>query len=161
VPAAGPRERAEQVESVLCGFSTVLGYVASRRATCAVGAITSEAALQDYLYVYMLGAFGRVKYEDPSPKAAQQHAQVDFHLPGSDMAVEAKYVRDRYHGSTIENELYEDIEKCHGRADCDGIIFYVYDPDHHIADEASLRAQIHKDRKYDGKEFVARLVVVH
>lgn len=147
-------DRAPTVENVLAAlasFSEILRYLNTRRSTGAILDITSEASVQDVVYLMLRPWILDLVYENPTDKVGNRYSIKDFVSHSGRFVVEAKYIRNADHGKSIITELNDDIETYRYHRSCDDLIFFIYDPDNNIPDAAAVERHLKTSRSYDGK----------
>lgn len=139
------------VLAALGSFNEITRYLNTRRSSGAILDITSEAAVQDVVYLMLRPWVLDLVYENPIDKVGNRYAIKDFVSHSGKFVVEAKYVRSRDHGKGIISELNDDIETYHYHRSCEDLIFFIYDPDSNIPDAAAVERHLRTARTYDGK----------
>ncbi len=146
--------KAVGVVSVLArlnSFTEIVRYLNNRRSKGAILEMTSEAAVQDVLFVMLRPWVLDLVYENPNDKVAGSFSIKDFVSHSGKFVVEAKYIRSADHGKRISSELNDDIENYRYHRSCDDLIFFIYDPDGYIPDAAAVERHLSSNRVYDGK----------
>ena len=138
----------EQVLKALHQFDACVRYLKTRRGTENLIEITSEANVQDILYLLLRPWIRDLTYESPGEKTGNRFAIKDFASSSSRFVIDAKYIRNNDHGKTISRELHDDIEMYRSHPDCDHLIFLIYDPEGLIPDQRALRETIEIERSY-------------
>lgn len=148
----------EAIVGALDAFMESVRYLNTRRSATTL-ALSSEAAVQDALYLMLRPWIPDLVPESPSDRVANRYTIKDFVSVTAKCIIEAKFVRDREHGRTISREIHDDIETYRHDLRCDTVIFFIYDPDVHIPDREALRRQVETARAYDGRALHCRLVL--
>lgn len=141
----------EAVLAALNSFTDVVRYLNTRRSTGAVLELSSEAAVQDVLYLMLRPWILDLVPENPTDKVANRYTIKDFLSRSGRFVIEAKYVRDREHGKSLAKEINDDIETYRYHSACDDLVFFVYDSDGNIPDAAALERHVKTSRSYDGR----------
>jgi DpnII restriction endonuclease len=140
-------------------FMECVRYLNTRRTDGAVLTLDSEAAVQDAIYLMLRPWVHDLTPENPTDRQASRFTIKDFVSKQALTVIEAKFVRDRDHGRTITREMHDDIEMYRNHASCRHLIFFVYDPNALIPDQAALRRQIEIERSYAGSILSCYLLV--
>lgn len=135
----------------LGSFSEIVRYLNTRRSSGAILELTSEAAVQDALYLMLRPWILDLVPENPTDKIANRYSIKDFVSQSNRFVIEAKYVRSPDHGKSLVKELNDDIETYRYHAFCDDLIFFIYDPDANIPDAGAVERHLRTNRSYDGK----------
>lgn len=154
--SAPPGPRVDAVLLALKEFDACVRYLNTRRSSGAIINIQSEADIQDVLYLLLRPWVVDLVYESPGEKSGNRFAIKDFSSATARLVIDAKYIRDKEHGRSISKELHDDIEMYRSHANCDHLIFFVYDPDGLIPDQRALQKAIEIERAY-GQEGEKRL----
>ena len=155
---AGPPGVGEVLDA-LHSFSEIVRYLNTRRSRGAVLELEDEAAVQDALYLMLRPWILDLTPESPTDRVANTFSIKDFVSPGGRFVIEAKYVRDKSHGKSIVKEMNDDIETYRYHANCDDLIFFVYDPNSHIPDSAALERHLVTTRMYGTKALRCHAVI--
>lgn len=147
------------VFAALGEFSECVRYLNTRRSAGAVLSLSSEADVQDALYLILRPWVQDLVAETPTEKVANRFAIRDFLSRSLKLVIEAKYIRDEDHGKGISREIHDDIEVYRHNPFCECILFFIYDPDSLIPDQRELRRTIEQSRVYDGRPLACRLIV--
>ena len=134
--------RRERLLSLLDAFNECVAYLHGRRVKARTLEVTSEATVQDVLFLMLKPVFPELTFEDPSPKSAASYAIKDFYFPSTKLVLEAKYVRSRDDVRAVEKQLADDIWKYSAYPDCEYLIFFIYDPYPYIADRRNFVARM-------------------
>jgi len=143
--------RLMRLMAALEGFPTLVGYLNGRRASGSMLVVTSEADVQDVLYLALKPGFPDLIYEEPTKKGAASFSIGDFSIPCLGLILEAKYIAVKADVKAKQNEICEDIWKYSTQTECRRVIFFVYDPHLLIPDRANYARAL--SRKAD--EFIA------
>jgi hypothetical protein len=139
------------VLDALGSFNEIVRYLNTRRSTGAVLDITSEAEVQDVVYLMLRPWVLDLTYENPTDKVGNRFAIKDFVSHAAKFVVEAKFIRNADHGKSITKEVNDDIETYRYHRSCEDLIFFIYDPENNIPDVASVERHLKTSRAYDGK----------
>ena len=144
LPTAGHGESdkalLERLLAILDTFPTLVGYLNGRRTSGSIVAVTSEADVQDLLYLTLKPSFPDLVYEEPTKKGAAGYSIGDFWLPCLKLVLEAKYINTTGDVKAKADEMSQDIWKYSTQGDCQRILFFVYDPHLLIPDRANYAA---------------------
>jgi hypothetical protein len=127
-------------------FHACVAYLHGRRMKVKTLEITSEAAVQDLLYLMLKPVFPELSFEDPSPKSTASYAIKDFSFPSMKLVLEAKYIGERSDVKAVEKQLADDIWKYSTHSDCEDLVFFIYDPNLYIADRRNFAAKMSRKR---------------
>ena len=141
----------DAVMAALNSFTDVVRYLNTRRSTGAILELSSEAAVQDVLYLMLRPWVLDLVPENPTDKIANKFSIKDFVSQSGRFVIEAKFVRNADHGKALAKEINDDIETYRYHPKCDDLIFFIYDPDARIPDAAALERHVKTSRSYDGK----------
>jgi hypothetical protein len=147
------------IVGALENFMECVRYLNTRRNAGAILSLESEADVQDAIYLMLRPWVKDLVPEDPTGRIGNRYTIKDFISASARTIVEAKFIRDKEHGKSISKELHDDIETYRHNLQCDHIIFFIYDPDTHIADCDALKRSIHAARVYDGHVLNVILIV--
>lgn len=139
------------VLSALNAFTEIVRYLNTRRSSGAILDLTSEASVQDALYLMLRPWVLDLVPENPTDKVANRYTIKDFLSSGGRFVIEAKFVRNAEHGKGIAREINDDIETYRYHPACDDLIFFIYDPENFIPDSAAIERHVRTTRSYDGK----------
>jgi hypothetical protein len=139
-------------------FMEVVRYLNTRRSQNTL-ALDSEAAVQDAVYLMLRPWVVDLVPETPTERIANRFTIKDFVSATANTIVEAKFIRDKDHGKGVTKEIHDDIETYRHDPRCNHLIFFIYDPDAMIPDQAALRRQIETRRVYDEKQLICHLVL--
>ena len=151
--------RADEIVSALHQFQECVRYLRTRRSTGAVLKLEREADVQDAIYLMLRPWIHDLTTENPTDRIANRYTIKDFISPSAMAVIEIKYVRDASHGKHISRELHDDIENYRHHPKCQALIFFIYDPDSLIPDQAALQRQIEVTRTYGGRSLRCVLIV--
>ncbi len=132
-------------------FSECVRYLNTRRSAGSILDISSEAGVQDLIYIMIRAWVHDITPETPTEKIANRYSIKDFLIKSAKTIIEAKFIRNDSHGKNVSKELHDDIENYRHNPDCQHLIFFIYDPDSNIPDVAALKRAIEVERIYDGK----------
>src|SRR5205823_1966581 len=132
---------AATIVAALKQFQECVRYLNTRRSSGAILNFTSEADVQDAIYLMLRLWVHDLIVENPTDKIANRYTIKDFLSRQARTVVEVKYVRDASHGKSISKEMHDDIETYRHHVYCDTLVFFVYDPDSLIPDQQQLRVQ--------------------
>lgn len=110
--------------------------------------VRDEYDAQDLLHVLLRAHFDDVRAEDVSPSYAGGSSRIDFVLPEHRIAVEVKVTSSRLKDKAVGEQLIIDIARYRNHPDCDKLMCFIYDPDHHLANPAGLVRDL--SRKQNG-----------
>jgi len=150
---------AQQIVDALHQFQECVRYLRTRRSTGAVLNLSSEADVQDAVYLMLRPWVHDLAAENPTDRIANRYTIKDFISPKAQTVIEIKYIRDGSHGKHISAEMHDDIENYRHHPRCQTLIFFVYDPNSLIPDQAALRRQIEETRVYGGRSLRCLLIV--
>jgi hypothetical protein len=139
------------VLDALQSFTDIVRYLNTRRSSGAILNLTSEAEVQDALYLMLRPWVLDLVPESPTDKVANRFSIKDFVSRAGRFVIEAKFVRSPDHGKSIVKEINDDIETYRYHQSCDDLVFFVYDPDGHIPDAAAVERHLKTSRAYDNK----------
>lgn len=157
VPQAKVKLQVAEVLTALDSFGEIVRYLNTRRNK--VVTITSEAAVQDVLYMMTRPWLHDLVPENPTDRTANTYSIKDFVSKETRIVVEAKFVRNREHGKSITQEINHDIEMYRYHLSCDDLIFFIYDPENHIPDTLALERHVQTSRTYGDKTLRCHAVI--
>jgi hypothetical protein len=106
--------------------------------------ICDEYDVQDLLHVLLKVHFDDVRPEEYAPTKAGAASRLDFLLKSERLVVEVKLATSILTDKKIGEQLIVDIERYKAHPDCDRLVCFVYDPDHHIRNPAGLEQDLSK-----------------
>jgi hypothetical protein len=148
-----------RVITALGSFNDCVRYLNTRRSGGALLSLDNEAAVQDALYLMLRPWIVDLAPENPTERVANRLAIKDFVSPSNKLVIEAKYIRNATHGKSIVRELNDDIETYRYNANCDDLIFFIYDPNGLIRDGAALERHLTSPRTYSDKALRCHAVI--
>jgi hypothetical protein len=148
-----------KVIAALNSFSEIVRYLNTRRSTGAILDISSEATVQDVIYLMLRPWVLDLTYENPNDKVGNRYTIKDFVSHTGRFVVEAKFIRNAEHGKKITSELNDDIETYRYHRSCNDLIFFIYDPENDIPDAAAVERHLKAERSYDGKTLRCHAVI--
>jgi hypothetical protein len=125
------------LKEMLRALPDAVRYLRSRRSR-PFGSITSEADLQDLMYLTIKPSVPDLEYEVPTEKNAAGYSIADFTIPSLKMMIEAKYIEARADVKRVAGEIAEDIWKYTQTGTLGHLVFLVYDPNLMIADRVKF-----------------------
>lgn len=147
------------VLAVLNEFQECVRYLNTRRSKGAILQLTSEADVQDALYLMLRPWLRDLVAENPTDRTGNRFVLKDLLIASIRTVVEAKFVRDKAHGKTISAELHDDIEMYRKHPACSHLIFFIYDPDSLIPDQRALIEAIEVPRLYGGIPLYCHVII--
>ena len=129
----------DDVCAALAEFNECVRYLNTRRSEGAVLQLDSEAAVQDALFLILRPWVTDLVPESPTDRIGNRFSIRDFSSRALRLVVEAKFIRDKQHGKSVSKELHDDIEVYRHLANCETVVFFVYDPDANIPDVRELQ----------------------
>jgi hypothetical protein len=150
---------ASEICAALYQFMECVRYLNTRRSDTSLQ-LDSEAAVQDAVFLTLRLWIPDLVPESPTDRVGSRFTIKDFRSVSARSIIEVKYIRDHDHGRTVSREMHDDIETYRSDANCDHLIFFVYDPDVHIPDRAALQRQIEVERQYGNRHLQCRLIVL-
>lgn len=118
--------------------------------------INDEYDVQDLLHAFLKLHFDDIRPEEYAPSKAGGASRLDFLLKSEKIVVEAKMASSILNDKKIGEQLIVDIERYKAHPDCDRLVCFVYDPDHHIRNPIGLE----KDLSRKGEKLEVIVVVV-
>jgi len=146
------------VEECCNHFGDAVRYLNARRKVPSL-AITSEAAVQDVLFLLLRPNIPDLAWENPNLKEAGRSWRPDFTSAAPSIAVDAKYVRDASHGRSIVRELDEDIAAAREAPCWQALFFFVYDPSLYLPDVKGLLLHCNGTHYHEGSSVCVRTIV--
>ena len=125
----------------LSAFPDCVGYSQNRRGQPILD-LTNEAGVQDIVYFMLRPAIADLVPEQPVSDTVRQFSIEDYLSRNLGTVVEAKLVRTKAHGKEIRIELNDDVGKYKADANCQHLIFFIYDPNKHIESPMGLKKAI-------------------
>lgn len=148
---SAPNVTVALVIQALNAFTDCVRYLNTRRSGGALLSLDSEADVQDALYLMLRPWIIDLVPENPTDKIGNRYSIKDFSSKSSRIVIEAKFIRNNEHGKSIVKEINDDIETYRYHPFCNDLIFFIYDPNAHIPDSASLIRHINSKRTYEDK----------
>ncbi len=140
-------------------FGECVRYLNTRRSSGTKLNLENEADVQDAIYLMLRPWVTDLIHETPTGKVGNRYVIKDFLSPSARTIIEAKFIRDENHGKQVSKELHDDIEMYRHHAQCDHLIFFIYDPDSLIPNVTALNNEIITKRVYDDRILYCHLVV--
>jgi len=156
-PATAPS--CEAILAALERFMECVRYLNTRRSDGALLRLESEADVQDAIFLMLRAWVEDLVPENPTDRVASRYTIKDFLSQAAQAVIEAKFIRDKDHGRSISKELHDDIETYRTHPSCRHLIFFIYDPNSLIPDQAALRRAIEVERTYAGRPLTCYLVI--
>jgi hypothetical protein len=150
---------ADEIIFALQQFQECVRYLNTRRSAGAILKLSSEADVQDAVFLMLRLWVPDLVSENPTDRQANRYTVSDFISPSTRCFIEIKYVRDASHGRHLAAEMHDDIEMYRHHHRCDTLVFFVYDPNSLIPDVAALRRQIEEPRIYSNRALRCVLIV--
>ncbi len=141
----------EQLRKLLLGFHRFIVQLGKRhdgRATLAVG---DEYDVQDALHALLKLHFADVRAEDYTPAYAGGASRIDFLLNDDSILIEVKKTRKTLKDRHIGEQVAIDMARYRTHQKCKVVYFFIYDPDHFLANPDGLIKDLSKT--IDGVEF--------
>jgi hypothetical protein len=158
-PGSATGRGVQSVVSALEQFPECVRYLNTRRSSGAVIDINSEADVQDVVFLMLRPSVTDLIPENPTDKIASRYSIKDFLSKELELAVEAKFIRDKKHGKEISRELHDDIEMYRNHPACRSLVFFIYDRDALIPDVLALKKQTEGIRTYGEKSIAVFCVI--
>ena len=106
--------------------------------------VKDEYDAQDLLAALLTIFFDDIRPEEWGPSYAGKSTRVDFFLKSEGVLVETKKTRAGLTDKQIGDELIIDIAHYRQRADCKGLVCFIYDPDHMLKNPGGLEHDLSK-----------------
>lgn len=135
---------------LLTAFPDCVGYSLNRRSS-PILPLTNEASVQDLIYFMLRPSIVDLVPEQPIANATRQYSLEDYMCRNLGTIVEAKFVRSKQHGRELKKELHDDIGEYKADANCQHLIFFVYDPNKYIESPTALRKAVEGAHVHNGK----------
>lgn len=148
-----------RVLAALDSFGECVRYLNTRRSKGAILQFSSEADVQDTIYLMLRPWILDLTPENPNEKVANTYSIKDFSSRANRFVIEAKFVRSKEHGKSIVGELNDDIETYRYHPHCDDLVFFIYDPDNFIPDSLALSTHLMSSRIYGSKALRCHAVI--
>jgi hypothetical protein len=149
-----PNRDAVELVTTLCRrFPLFAKQVQVRREKRKTITFTDEYDVQDAMHALLRLFFDDVRAEEVAPSYAGNSSRIDFLLKREKVVVEVKMTRHNLKQQEVASQLIEDKERYCTHPDCRALVCFVYDPDGHIANPASLEADVSQEA--DGLRVVA------
>jgi hypothetical protein len=159
IPQVSSRDKVAIILDMFESVSTNIGYLQKRKHDRPPVKFENEYDLQDLLYIMIKPVFPDAITEEYTPKNAGSSKRIDIAITSIKTVVEAKFVRNKAHASSVGDEIKVDIESYHTHPACKTLCVLVYDPGKHIADPVNLKDDLTGLRVINGKQFETRVVV--
>lgn len=152
VAQQGTRSREEVlvVLRTLCRrFHAVARQLLQRHDDRSTLEISDEYDVQDLMHALLQVHFDDVLAEDHASTQAGATSRPDFVLGGLGVLLELKKTRKGLGtNKQVGDELIVDIERYRSHPECSTILFFVYDPEHRLANPVALEKSLTRD--HDG-----------
>ena len=159
IPQVSSRDKVTLILDIFESVSANIAYLQERKHNRPPVKFENEYDLQDLLYIVIKPVFPDAATEEYTPKNAGSSKRIDIAIPSIETVVEAKFVRNKAHASSVGDEIKVDIESYHTHPACKTLCVLVYDPGKHIADPVNLKDDLTGLRVINGKQFETRVVV--
>jgi hypothetical protein len=123
----GPLDAPSQVNAAMAGFKDVVAVLQQRRAGKTPFELKDEYDVQDVLYAMLRPVLVDLEREDPTPKDLGSSKKCDLVSRSNSLVIEAKYVRDKRHGTSVFDEIKVDVDSYHTHPACRDLVVFVYD----------------------------------
>lgn len=110
VTSARPESVEELLAILVRGLPRAMHPLIHRRKGAQTLSFSSEYDVQDLLHSMLRPWVLDIRPEEFTPSYAGNSARMDFLLPAHKLVIELKFVRDRYHGKKLGDELIIDFE---------------------------------------------------
>ena len=137
-PPSNSTSAIQKLEALLRRFHRVAHQLTQRQENRQTLIIKDEYDVQDLLHALLLILFDDVRPEDPAPNRAGKASRVDFLLKREKIVVEAKMTSETLRDAKIGEQLIIDINRYQAHPDCQTLVCFVYDPDHHLKNPEAL-----------------------
>ncbi len=137
--------------NILNSFSDVVSKLKYRRSGKHSLDIKDEYDVQDILYAMLKGMFPSLQYEDPGKKVGPSSSRADFTVADIGVFIETKYISEKGKEKIIHDECLADIQKYGKQAECQKIVFFVYDPQKCIDNQYAFKSGLGNNHVIDGK----------
>ena len=128
----------QKLEALLRRFHRVAHQLTQRQENRQTLIIKDEYDVQDLLYALLLVLFDDIRPEDSIPNRAGKASRVDFLLKKEKIVIEAKMTSETLRDAKIGEQLIIDINRYQAHPDCQTLVCFVYDPDHHLKNPEAL-----------------------
>jgi hypothetical protein len=135
------------VTTICRRFSLVARELRQRRVNRAPLQLNDEYDVQYLLHALLKIHFDDVRTEEWTPSYAGASARMDFLLKSEKTVIEAKMTRLGLKDREVGEQLLIDIEKYVNHSDCETLICFVYDPEHHINNPRGLERDLSRPRE--------------
>ena len=106
---------------------------------------TDEYDVQDAMHALLRLFFEDVRAEEVTPSYAGTSSRIDFLLKREKVVIEVKMTRHTLKQKEIASQLIEDKERYRTHPDFRTLVCFIYDPDGHITNPASLEDDVSQD----------------
>jgi hypothetical protein len=107
--------------------------------------VENEYDVQDLMRAVLRLHFVDVREEETTPSHAGLRPRMDFLLKVEQVVLETKMTRAGLKQRQLAEEIAVDKESYRAHPDCRTVVFFVYDPDHRVANPAALEAELSED----------------
>jgi hypothetical protein len=104
----------------------------------AMAQVNDEYDLQDLLRSILVGFFGDVRGEEPTPSHGGLASRMDLFLKNEKIVIETKMTRAGLNQRKVAQELAVDKELYRSHDGCRALVCFVYDPGRHLRNPAAL-----------------------
>lgn len=147
-PEAPPTMQLQGVamlEHMLKHFHAAALHLRHRRETRPTLTIADEYDVQYLLHSMLTFVFEDVRAEDYVPSYAGGSSRVDFLLKPERIVLEAKFVRATLSDKDIGAQLVIDTARYRTHPDCRVLVFFVYDPEHHLKSPRGIESDLTRE----------------
>ncbi len=159
LPELTQRDNLALVMKMLNNVTVAARFLSDRKHSRPPFEIESEYDVQDLIYTLLRSVFDDARKEEWTPQRAGSSKRMDVLLPGLELVLEVKYVRDRAHARTVADELRIDFECYHAHPQCRQLVAFVWDPDRHLSDPAQFSEDLSGLRQKDDHSFNVTVLV--
>lgn len=100
--------------------------------------IVDEYDVQDMLYAILTLHFDDIRAEEYTPSFGGGSSRQDFLLKKEKIVIEVKKTRQSLNAAKVGGEALIDMARYRTHKDCDVLVFFIYDPDHHVSNPQGL-----------------------
>lgn len=128
----------ERVLQILEGFHRAVLQLRKRHDERDTLDVEDEYDVQDLLHAFLKVDFPGVREEEYTPSLAGSSNRMDFLLKAEQLVIETKMTNKSLGAKQVGNQLLIDIGRYAEHPHCKTLVCFVYDPDGHIDNPASL-----------------------
>lgn len=133
-----------RVKEILNGFHRFVLQLQKRHGQRKTLQIEDEYDVQDALHALLKLHFKDIRAEEYTPSYAGGSSRIDFLLSDNQIAIEVKMTRTSLKDKHVGDQAAVDIVRYQAHPKCRHVIFFIYDPAHHLVNPDGLSKDLSK-----------------